>query len=404
MHLLGVIAEYNPFHYGHAYLLTQAKIKSHCDAVIAIMSGHFTQRGEAAIYDKWQRTAMALHNGADLVLELPTAYAVRSAYDFALGGVLSLAAAGIQTLAFGCAHPHLADLERLAQTLVTEPLPYRALINKYLQQGLAYPKAQQLAMDEWLPELSPLLKEANNLLAIHYLQILKRYHLPIEPLAIKRQIAQHGEQKAAENSIFASSTAIRQLLYDNSPNWRNYVPPSVAQIITNSPKPVALDAFSQTILTLIRRSKATDLQAFPDVSEGLEHRLWQAAQKSCDISTLCASVKSKRYTYTRLQRILCAILLGLTKQKLQSAAQPAYLRVLGFNDTGRQALKYMKSHAALPIITKTASAQSLLNTDGQNLFNLDCQATDIYHLAYKDTRLSQGRQDFYKSPIIISHA
>lgn len=408
MNLLGIIAEYNPFHNGHAYQLAQAKKRSQCDAAVVIMSGHFTQRGEPALFNKWQRAEMALQGGADLILELPVAYSVRSAYYFALGGVLSLAAAGVQTLAFGSECADLASLSAIAELLAAEPISYRQLLTQFLEQGLSYPQAQQSALNALLPKTGHLFAQPNNLLAIHYLQIIRQYHLSMKPLAIMRQRALHGEQLAPENSLFASGTAIRHLLLEQNDAWRSYVPSSTETLISRALlqgyHPVTLEHFSQPLLTLLRRDTAQSLTCYPEIREGLEHLLWREAQNASNLSALCHAVKSKRYTYTRLQRLLCALLLNLTTESLQCAAIPAYLRVLGFNATGRRVLKQLKSTAALPVITKSASAKHILSSAGQALFDLDCRATDIYHLAYSDPELSKGRRDFYQSPVILNAA
>lgn len=406
MDLLGIIAEYNPFHNGHAYQLAEAKKRSQCEAAVVIMSGHFTQRGEPAVFDKWRRAEMALYGGADLVLELPLAYSIRSAYYFALGSVLSLAACGIKILAFGSESEDIESLSAVAEILAEEPPAYRALLIEHLKKGLAYPRAQQLALAAFLPQANALGDNPNDLLAIHYLQIIKQYHLAIKPLAIQRRAAQHGDLTEPINSKFASGTAIRQMLLTHNDAWQSYVPASTAALIVQALQqglqPITLEHFAKPLLTLLRREEPQALFRYPEVREGLENRLWQAAQKAADLAALCTAVKSKRYTYTRIQRLLCAILLNLTTDDLQYAAAPAYLRVLGFNDTGRRVLKHLKTAAALPVITKTAAAQQLLDAHGQALLELDCRTTDLYHLAYPDAVLAKGRQDFCKGPIILN--
>ena len=406
MELLGLIAEYNPFHNGHAYQLAEAKKKSHCDAVVVVMSGHFTQRGEPAVYDKWLRAEMALRGGADLVLELPIAYSARSAYYFALGGVLTLAACGIQTLAFGSESADLDALGAVGSLLADEPPCYQALLAEHLEQGLSYPRAQQLALNALLPEAGALFAQPNDLLAIHYLQILHRYQLPITPLAIKRQAALHSDQSAPSCGGLASGTAIRRLLLAGDDAWRAYVPFATAAIMDHAQhqgqRPLTLKDFAQPLFAILRREDARSLLRFPEVREGLENLLWQEAQKASDLTALCLAVKSKRDPDTRLPRLLCAILLNRTAEELQWASRPAYLRVLGFNATGRQVLKQLKREATLPVLTKTAAAKQLLDTAGQKLLALDARATDIYHLAYFGTDQAQGRQDYYKGPVILN--
>lgn len=406
MKLLGTIAEYNPFHNGHAYQLAAAKKEAHCDAAVVVMSGHFTQRGEPAAYDKWLRAEMALCGGADLVLELPVAYAVRSAYYFALGGVLTLAACGIQTLAFGSESTDLAALSALAALLADEPPVYRSLLAQHLEQGLSYPLAQQRALNTLLPEAGAIFAQPNDLLAIHYLQILHQYQLPITPLAIKRKDALHSDQNVRQEGRFASGSAIRRLLLAQDDAWHAYVPASTAMLLTKAHqqglRPLTLEDFAQPLFTILRRDTQGSLLRYPEVKEGLENLIWQAAQKTSDVAALCMAIKSKRYTYTRIQRLLCTILLNITAEELQNAAQPAYLRVLGFNDTGREVLKQLKRTAKLPIITKTAAAKHLLDADAQKILALDLRATDIYHLAYLGTALAQGHLDHYQGPVIVN--
>lgn len=396
MQVIGIIAEYNPFHLGHLYHLQEAKKKIENNGVVAIMSGSFLQRGEPALVDKWVRTEMALKAGVNIVLELPTAFAVRSAHWFAQGGVKSLAATGIVThLAFGAETENLSHLKDLAQKINNEDPDLSQRIEEYLKLGYSYPKSRSLALgnhDIYKP---------NDVLAVAYLRVLDQLESTMEPILIKR-IGNYHAQKPEKG--IASATAIRKLILNNDPSWVRYLPHWSSQLLLSAFKsgrgPVTLKSLEQAIMAVIRRMSPQEIKGIIEVSEGLENRLLEIAQQTGDIEILLNKLKTKRYTYTRIQRLLIHLFLNFTEEL--SIDSPQYLRVLGFNKRGRELLKIMKKRSTLPIITKFSRGYQEVNNTGKRILDLEILATDLYHLGFPKTQERKGHQDFYRSPMIIS--
>ena len=372
MQVLAVVCEYNPFHLGHQYQLKQAAKLYNPDGIIAIMSGNFTQRGECAIVDKYYRTQMAIMGGADLVLELPALYATAASGYFAQGALLSLAACGVvDGIFFGSESVDLNQLERTAAILATEEAEYSSALRQYLNAGYAYPKAQGLALKECYNITLPK-DDANDLLGLNYLTAIKRFNLPIQALPILRQGSHHNN----DNSGFASSSIIRQKIIANKLYLAD-VPTFTAQILAQAKK-VDMSLFEPTLLTLLKRSSLDELLNLPDVTNDLANRLSSAVKQYSTIDEILTAVKNKSCTYSRLKRLLCHLLLNITKDDY--GQNPAYLRVLGFNPRGQKILKAMKKQASLPIITTLSSANSLLSEKEKHLLNLDLQAANIYRI------------------------
>lgn len=395
MQVIGIIAEYNPFHLGHLYHLTEAKKKIENSGVIAVLSGSFLQRGEPALVNKWVRTEMALKAGIDLILELPVAFSSRSAYWFALGGVRTLAATGIVThLAFGAETDDLAQLKETAQKLNYEDPLFMQKIEEYLSLGHSYPKSRSLALKNM--DIS----QPNDILAVAYLRVLEQLETTIEPLLIPRIGSYHAQRP--ENGL-ASATAIRKLILEGDQNWTRYLPQWSAQLLlkefNEGRGPVTLTSLEQSIFTVIRRMGPHQIRKIIEVSEGLENRLYELAQKTGNIEILLNKLKTKRYTYTRLQRLVIHVLLNFTKDL--SITSPQYLRVLGFNKRGKELLKKMKKSSTLPIITKFSDGYHEINDQGKKILDLEVLATDLYFLGFPNKDERSGRQDFYKSPVII---
>lgn len=404
MNYLGIIAEYNPFHLGHAYHIKQACQQQTFDGVIAVMSGNFTQRGEVAIFDKWTRAECALKQGVDLVLELPTAFATRSANYFALGGMLSLAATGIVThFSCGIESQEPQNLVKIAQYLAYEPNEYKEALQAQLSQGLSYPAAQQKALTSLNIPGADILNQPNNLLALNYLQAIAQYTLAIEPIFVTRNGSYHASASETAPSQFAGASAIRELLLKSDISWQNHLAPEVLAILQRQMQkgynPLSNQDFAQAIFTLLRRSEPQELAEIIEIREGLEHRLYAMANQSASLEQLCDSVKSKRYTYTRIQRLLIHLLLGYTRDLVYP--KPAYLRVLGFNRKGQEILKTMKKTASLPILTRVATDAQKLDAYGQSMLALDVRATDLYYLGYHDPALGQGGLDYLRTPVMV---
>lgn len=402
MQLTGIVAEYNPFHNGHRYHLMQTKALQQTDGVVAVMSGNFTQRGEAAVFDKWTRAEMALRSGVDLVLELPTAFAVQSAAYFAQGAVLTLAATGaVAYLSCGVESADATQLEQLAAFLADESPQFQQLLRRQLDEGCSFPAARQSALEQLQLAGAEQLRGPNNILALHYLQTIEQHQLPITPIFISRLGAHSDDGLPATGQGFASASAVRKLLCAENSLWQEQVPEAVRLLIHRRLQqgylPMQNQCFSQILFALLRRSTPEQLSAIIEMREGLENRLFTAAQQTDSLDELCAAVKSKRYTYTRIQRTLIHLLLNMTAQW----PEPQYLRVLGFTATGRRILKELKKTAQLPIVIRPARQRAQLSPEGQQMLALDQRATDLYYLGYAPPSLRQANLDLLRQPVQV---
>lgn len=416
MRTLGIVVEYNPMHNGHVYHLQQSKKVSNCDAVVAVMSGHFLQRGEPALTDKWSRTDMALANGVDLVLELPVAYAVQPAEWFAYGAVATLQATGVvDALCFGS---ELGDVEpflRAADILVNEPSGFTDQLQEHLKAGLTYPAAYAAAAGQAMTasRTSPSSSEAvdwmaqpNNSLGLHYVMALRRLNSVIKPHTIARTQAGYHDTEAPEGSI-ASATAIRRLWTEEGTleTCAQYLPPSTLRILEQEHRfgraPMSWDCYTRELIYRLHQLSPEAIARHLEVTEGLEHRVKQALSQMTAqrVESLLEQLKTKRYTRTKLQRMLAHILLHHDKFHFGSDGLkkgPWYIRVLGFTDTGRALLKRMKQSADLPIVLS-------VNRDNFNLggycgLEADIRATSLYANAFGRWNARDAYRDYYEPP------
>lgn len=382
MKITGIITEYNPFHNGHKYQITEAK-KS-CDAVVCVMSGSFVQRGDIAVFDKWTRAEIAVKNGVDLVLELPVCYVLASAEKFAYGSAATLNALGIvDTLCFGSECGDIEKLKSAAHLIMNEPPEVSEKIKLLMDSGLSYPSAREKAYGGYID--ADILKEPNNILALEYIKALETLKSSIEPMTIKRHMTGHHQTTAVGK--FASASEIRRRIAKNEP---------ISELVPFSEIYPTYDISRlDTALTAILRSITPEkIKKLPDVGEGIENRIKSAADKFSTVAEIAESVKTKRYTMTRINRILMSALLGLDAKT--AVLPPQYIRVLAMTAKGREILSLAKKTSSLPIITKTA------NFDKNNeLLKKDILATDISALCCTDKSQRISGRDFLKSPIII---
>ena len=411
MQAVGIVAEYNPFHNGHKYHIDQTKAQlPDTDGVIAVMSGNFTQRGEPAIFDKWTRAQAALYGGADLVLELPTVFATRSAGYFAKGAVLTLASTGVVShLSCGVESSDSFDmlkaLQRISQVLAEEPLQYRSYLYDNLAEGMSYPAARQAALIRYGIAEAEWLDTPNNILALEYLQTITKHNLSIAPMFIPRAGVYHSDCLPQDQLQFASATAIRKHILQKDSAWRTHMPEHSAQLLQECLEkdipPMQIENFVQILLFLLRRSSSQELCNIVDMIEGIENRIYDAAQRDniYTMDDLCMAIKSKRFTYTRIQRTLLHILLGFTT--VYEAKEPEYIRVLGFNATGQKLLKEMKKKAQLPILIRPARQKNELSLKGQKLLELDIRATNLYFTGYTNPNKRTMNLDLLQTPVQV---
>lgn len=413
MRVLGIIAEYNPFHNGHLYHLEKSMEITGSTHSMAIMSGHFLQRGEPAIVNKWARAEMAVAAGVDLVIELPVVYSCRSAEAFALGALSILDRTNVvDCICFGSEWGKLGYLEYIANILHEEPLPFKKMLKHNLEKGLSFPAARARALETYVEaNTGSFLKiqhRPNNILAVEYLKALRKLNSSIQPFTIKRIKAEY-DSTVIRGSI-ASATAIRKAILESRDyldHISSVVPPTTMDILKrellHGRGPVYEDLFSTAVISYLRKQSPRDLTKFPEVAEGLEYKFWEAARKSAKLSQLVKEVKSKRYTLTRLKRISVYLLLEIYDALLSDLSDsgfPGYVRVLAFNKRGREILKRMNALTSIPIIIKAARHPFAQEDLAYQIFQKDTLATDLFVLSFKNSKYAISGQDYLTSPIL----
>ncbi len=411
MSIYSSIVEYNPFHSGHLYHLNRIKSFKDCEAVIVVMSGNFVQRGEPAIIDKWSRTEIAIKNGIDLVIELPLAYSIQDARGFAYGAISLLSSMGIvDKVVFGSESSDMERLKKIASVLVDEPQEFKIFMKKYLKEGLSFPNARRYAIANIINESADLISRSNDILGLEYVYSLMKLKSSIEPLTIKRQGADYNDFNMREN--FSSATAIRSHIREKG-NLDVDVPDYTKQVLEREFKlgrgPIFYENVSDLILSMLNLKTKDELRTIHGVTEGLENRIKKFLPWVGEINELLGKIKTKRFTYTRLKRTMLNILFGITKEdiKIFNLYGPQYIKVLGFNDTGKKILSKMREEALLPVIVLSSQfyrrkkLSSEINYDVfKRQFELELVATQIYKLLFKDPSLRKTYSDF-REPLYI---
>ena len=396
MQICGVVSEYNPFHKGHAHQITEAKSRlGEASAVVCCMSSDFVQRGDAAILPKHLRAKAAVLGGADVVLELPAPYALRSAEGFAQSAVDILLGTGVLTdLSFGAEDADAALLTETASLLLEHQTVQDTLL--HLKTGISYAAARERALYARVKEKAEILQKPNNILAVEYCKALLRRESDVNILPVARKGAGHDEGAEGE---FASASYIRQLLREDKVDEAlPYLPESTSALLKEAmDKGQALidqSRLENAMLSTLVRLTADDLAALPDANEGLDNRLLEAIRKGRSIEEICTQAKTKRYALSRIRRMVFCGCLGITRE--ESMTPPPYARVLAFSDKGREVLKLARKQATLPLITKPAHAFDL-GGDARVIFEREALACDLYNLAlpcWKDIRWGDDwRQD-----------
>ena len=407
--VLGIVCEYNPFHNGHLYHLEELKKITGSNYSIAIMSGNFTQRGSTAIIDKWSRAETALKAGIDLVIELPTLYAISSAENFADGAIHILDSLKIvDYVGFGAETSDIDVLDNIADVLYNEPRAYKNLLSHELNKGISFPKARENALLIYLNNIRKyvnVVSAPNNILGIEYIKALKKYKSVIKPVSIARFEAGHND--LSYHSNIASGTTIRNIIKNgNFDILRRLVPESTYSILIDNIKQTHivpdLSVFEKQIFYNLRKMSIDAIRELPDVTEGLEFSIKKAANSCNSIYEFLNIIKSKRYTSTRLQRILLYSLLGITKKDMElSKKVTPYIKVLGFNNKGKFMISEIaKANPKLEIITSVKRfLDSSNNKNLKLMLNKDIFATDVYTLGF--TYDSCSNLDFTKKLITI---
>lgn len=407
--VLGIIAEYNPFHNGHMYHLEKAKEQSGAQYSICVMSGNFVQRGNTSILNKWKKAEMALKNGIDLVIELPTIYSVASAESFSLGAIKLLDSLKIvDAISFGAETDDFAALNNISNIAFEEPKKYKDLLNKELKKGISFPQARENALMLYLDDnkrYANILNSPNNILAIEYLKSLKKIKSTIQPIPIKREKVYYNENTIVDE--FASATAIRNLLKNKQfSEIRKVVPKDTYEILSKESEleniVLDLSAYEKQIIYNLRKMSVEEIAQLPDVNEGLEHSIKNAASFSNNIKDFINIVKTKRYTQTRIQRILICALLGITKRDVIMGKRAIpYIRVLGFNEKGKELIsRISKANPKAQVITSVKKFENQNNNKTyKRLLDIDIFSTNIYTMACKNDSIAN--LDYTKNMVII---
>ncbi len=376
MKVCATIAEFNPFHNGHAYLINS--VSGDYDATIAVMSGNFVQRGAPAVYDKFSRGRAAVKNGVDLVIELPLIYALSSAESFALGAVKLLNATGVtDSLIFGSESGDIDTLTSVSDMSLEESESFKASLKEKLASGMSYPKAKGAVLEE-LGADSETITSPNNILGIEYIRAIKKTGSSIKPMTMKRYGALH-DSNIASNSI-ASASHVRRLIEKGS-FTSNFMPQYPY------PSPVFEKQFSDILIYALRRADYENLIKIPDCSPALASR-FITARRETDVESIINAVKAKNFTESRIRRILWNLTLH---NSVSPYVDPEYIRIIAQNERGSAVISEMKKHSSLPVIQKGADLK------GSRLFELESKATDIYNIVRK---IPSG-EDFRHSPVVI---
>ncbi len=407
MKIIGIIAEYNPFHNGHAYQIATIRKRTDADFVIVAMSGDFVQRGAPAILDKYARAQMALSCGADLVLELPALWATASAEHFAMAGVTLFEKMGlVDGICFGAETDNLPLLTAIADILADEPEAYRTLLASYLKTGVAFPKARASALADFVAmhethhtgepgdlysepgnlhstpnDLHEVLSSPNNILAIEYLKSLRRRHSSMTPYLIRREGSGYHDTILAPT---ASATGIREALFGGDTSISVSMPAAAYTILQEYQAMAPLldsDDFSPILGYRLLSLRPKELTAFGDCSADIANRIYKNRLAFSSYTSFAAQNKRRDITYTRMSRILLHIILSITDDdyaRYASCDYIPYLRILGFRTASTRLFRELKNAAQVPLISKLADASAILSPDALSLLDKDIFAADLY--------------------------
>ena len=397
MKISGIICEYNPFHNGHLFHIRETR-KNGATHVVAVMSGNFVQRGDTAVMDKLERARLAVHSGADLVIELPVQFCLSSAENFASGAVWLLNSMGcIDELSFGSECGDIDKLQKALDTVEITAAVQKDTIREIMEKGYTYPRALTSVINGTDSETAAVISEPNNLLAIEYMRALKKYRSDMQPFTVKRVNTPHDSADAVNG--YASASYIRERILSGADTseleslmpeiWANAVRECIA-----SGSIAKLERLERVILYRLRMSSPEEIASLSDVGQGLEHRIYGARMAS-SLEELLFSVKTKRYTMARIKRILLSLLIGITREDMTH--MPPYGRILALNERGREILAKAKGRASMPYATSIASL-SRVNRVTKRFAELEGRASDIYGLSL-DTVTSSA--DDMKAKIMI---
>ena len=376
MSVIGIVCEFNPFHNGHKHLIDS--VKADGDIVVCVMSGNFVQRGEPAIFPKEIRAKSALMNGADIVLELPFLYATASAEIFASSAVKILDAFGCDKIAFGTENTTLNQLENAVEILLSNDFDEK--IKKHLEGGLSYPKARQMAFEEFNCDCD--ISSPNNILAIEYISAIRKNNYSITPITVNRKGANYNDNFAIDD--FSSATHIRNLI-NNNKDFQKYVPDNAYQIYKNAlvnGEYLNAEKFNISALSILRSTNTINPE-IANMAEGLENRIASAVKTSSNLAEIYDNVKTKRFTHSRIRRAVLSCIMNVTND--DSHIPVPYCRLLGFNTEISGKLGNFVKKCSLPYVVNYSDILKINSGNALQVFELENKSTDLYNLALQKT-------------------
>ncbi len=396
----GVVVEYNPFHNGHYYHLQESRNVTQADCIIAVMSGNFLQRGEPALLSKWRRTKMALLGGADLVIELPYAYATSHAPRFAFGSIYLLQAAGAESFCFGSESGNVSDFQETLDSVNSQDQDFQTNVSEFMSQGLSYPSAAAKAYGQLNIPLTLDLSKPNNILGFEYIRASRELGSAIQPFTIKRKNADYHDIVLGKGDI-ASATAIREAIFSHDIEQAvNYMPSFTFDIVKeekqNKGALMNWERFYPLLRYQLLSSSPSELNRFYEIEEGLENRMIEAMKASDSFHSFMTWLKTKRYTWTRLQRACLHVLNKIHKDDMYRLLEspPAYLRVLGMTETGREYLSSVKKSLELPLVTTVSKH------DFEGL-KMEAKTSLIYAQGASLNRLDAEKEEYNTPPVMV---
>lgn len=411
MKTVGIIAEYNPFHNGHAYQTAKARELTGADYVIAVVSGNFVQRGQPAVMEKSLRTEAALLCGADIVLELPVHYAAASAEYFASGAIALLCRLGVvDALCFGSECGDIVRLSKLADMLLTEDEAFKNLLKNRLKEGISYPQARNDALYAVFPQHSEelsLLKHPNNILGLEYLKALKRRNSRIHPCTVPRTGSGYHDENLG--GPYSSALSIRETLAAGKPlcSVKEQVPPAVYELMSRHYEksfPILPDDFSLLLSYKLLQEQNRDFSIYFDIDSDFSDRLRKFLPAYSDYASFCEKLKTKNMTYTKVSRSLLHILLNIYQADMDAfCAQDHvyYARMLGFRKEAAPLLSAIKANTDIPLLSKLADAPKLITSEnGRRMLEQDIGASHLYALAVRH-KFHQNFQNEYQKQLVI---
>jgi predicted nucleotidyltransferase len=399
---VGLVVEYNPFHNGHAYHAAESKRRTGADLVIAVMSGPFLQRGEPALISKWARAEMALLSGVDLVFELPYSFAVQSAELFAKGSISMLEELKCDTFSFGSEDGKIEPFIAAYSLLQQNKEPYNLTVKSFLAEGHSYPKAAALTFQAMgFPDNLPDLSLPNNILGMEYVKTARSNQFSIKPFTIPRLSAGYHDAQLPKGPI-ASATGIRQSLAQTGRKLteiESYVPKTTKHVLEQYESQYHhfhnWEMYWPYLKYKILSSSAEELSAIYELEEGIENRMLSIAAQSANFHEFMTKMKTKRYTWTRIQRMCVHVLINTTKVEMsQYLSSLTHLRLLGMTSTGRTYLKMLKKDLNIPIVSRLSSFDRTKTL-------ADVRAASIYALGLTEPYQSLLVKREYEAPVVI---